>query len=50
MPRTACIGNLEPSIRALLRQCHARKAQQAWAILQPFGPPMGAHQRQPMQR
>ena len=50
MPRTACIGNLKPSIGALACQCHAREAQQAGAILKSFGPPMRAHQRQPMQR
>jgi hypothetical protein len=50
MPRAAGIGNLKPSIRALLRQGHAGQAQQAGAILQPFGPPMRTHQRQPMQR
>ena len=50
MPRAACIGDFKPTIRALLRQGHAGQAQQAGAILQPFGPPMRAHQRQPMQR
>ena len=50
MPRAACTSNLKPPIRALLRQSHAGQAQQAGAILQPFGPPMRAYQRQPMQQ